>query len=375
MRTLKIQPEIFTHSSKQPIRIAEIGSELTGLWTQFNEDISEGKTVMRACMSNLIIYCDNSEELEKIGLDIAQVVDIHPARVLLLMGGGETGKDKLKATATIYYQAVSGGWQVCAERIDVTSNKDSIEYLPSVARSHIIGDLPTTVWWVSRQPPPKIPEVFKELSELANQVIYDNIGWANPFTGISMMTRWVAARQDSLIVYNLAWRRLTILRRLISQVLDPNVAPHALDTVYEIKLQHGPHALPLTWLLVGWLACQLGWTVDASKRISASALYWRFRKNNQEIKVSAQRLPEGEPIIYEMMFNWKHQNKNGCACFKRLDDERIAIVEELSTLPARVFSAQLPQRATMVTSQLARRDRDKFFENALIAANQMTDSF
>ncbi|MCH9697853.1 MAG: glucose-6-phosphate dehydrogenase assembly protein OpcA [Gammaproteobacteria bacterium] len=375
MRTQKLQPEIFTHSSKNPFRIADIGSELTGLWTQFNEDISEGKTVMRACMSNLIIYCDNTEELERIGQDIALVVDIHPARVLLLMGGGNTGKEKLNARTTIYYQAVSGGWQVCAERIDVISNKESLEYLPSVARSHIIGDLPTTVWWVSRQPPPKIPEVFKELSELANQVIYDNIGWANPFTGISMMTRWVAARQDSLIVYNLAWRRLTVLRRLISQVLDPKVAPHALDALYEIKLQHGPHALPLTWLLIGWLACQLGWTVDTGKRVSASELYWRFRRNNQEIKVSAQRLPEGEPIIYEMMFNWKYQNKDGCACFRRLDDERIAIVEEVSTLPARVFSAQLPQRATMVTSQLARRDRDKFFENALIAANRMTDSF
>ncbi len=367
--------EVLTHASKL-IRIADIGSELAGLWKQFNEDISEGKTVIRACMSNLIIYCDSVEELDRISQEIAEIVDIHPGRVLLLMGNGMPVDGKLEALVTMYYQAVSAGWQVCAERIDVITSPDAIEHLPSVARSHLIGDLPTTVWWVSRQPPPKIPAVFLELAELADQVIYDNIGWANPITGISMMTRWVASQQDTLIVYNLAWRRLTILRKLISQVLDPKVAPGALDSMREIKIDHGPHALPLTWLFVGWLAYQLEWKPVTGKRVSASELFWRFRKNNIDIKVIANRLPEGDPLIYKLMFNWWNQpGAEGSACFQRLDDERIAIIEELSTVPGRVFSAQLPKRSSLVTSQLARRDRDKFFENALTVANQMTDIF
>ena len=366
--------EVLTHPSKL-IRIADIESELVGLWKQFNEDISEGKTVMRACMSNLIIYFDSAEQLERISDEIAEIVDIHPARVLLLMGNGLPSDGKLEALVTMYYQAVSAGWQICAERIDVIACADAIEYLPSVARSHLIGDLPTTVWWVSRLPPPKVPEVFLELAELANQVIYDNIGWANPFTGISVMTRWVAAQQDALIVYNLAWRRLTILRKLISQVLDPQVAPDALHSLREITIEHGPHALPLTWLLVGWLAFQLEWKPDSGKRVSASSLYWKFRKNNIAIKVNAKRLPEGEPLIYKMLFQWGNSGKQGSACFQRLDHEHIAIVEELSTVPARVFAVQLPHRSSLVTSQLARRDRDRYFENALTAANAMTDVF
>ncbi len=366
--------DILTHPSRL-IRIADIDSELAGLWKQFNEDISEGKTVMRACMSNLIIYCDSIEELQQISHEIPEIVDIHPARVLLLMGNGQPSDGKIEALVTMYYQPVSAGWQVCAERIDVIASPDSIEYLPSVARSHLIGDLPTTVWWVSRQPPPNVPAVFLELAELANQVIYDNIGWENPLSGITVMTRWVAARQDSLIVYNLAWRRLTVFRKLISQVLDPKVAPDALNSLKEITIEHGPHALPLTWLLVGWLAYQLEWKPVTGKRVSSSELFWRFRKNNTDIKVIARRLPEGEPLIYELMFDWSRSGKQGRACFKRLDDERIGIVEERSTVPARVFTAQPPHRSSLVTSQLARRDRDKFFENALVAANEMTDVF
>ncbi|MEE9344996.1 MAG: glucose-6-phosphate dehydrogenase assembly protein OpcA [Methylococcales bacterium] len=366
--------EVLTHPSKL-IRIADIETELAGLWTQFNEDISEGKTIMRACMSNLIIYCDSSDELERISPEITDIVDAHPARVLLLMGNGQPSDGKIEALITMYYQAVPAGWQVCAERIDVISSPDSTEYLPSVARAHLIGDLPTTLWWVSRQPPPKGGEVFVELAELANQIIYDNIGWANPVTGIALMTRWVAAQQDTLIVYNLAWRRLTILRKLISQVLDPQVAPEALTSLRKITIEHGPHALALTWLLVGWLATQLEWEPVSGKRVSASELYWRFKKNNIDIKVVAKRLPEGDPLIYQLLFDWSQPETEGRVCFKRLDDDRIGIVEEMSTVPARVFTAQLPHRSTLVISQLARRDRDKIFENALKASNEMTDVF
>ena len=366
--------EVLTHPSKL-IRIVDIETELAGLWTQFNEDISEGKTIMRACMSNLIIYCDSADELERISPEITDIVDAHPARVLLLMGNGQPSDGKIEALITMYYQAVPAGWQVCAERIDVISSPDSTEYLPSVARAHLIGDLPTTLWWVSRQPPPKGGEVFVELAELANQIIYDNIGWANPVAGIALMTRWVAAQQDTLIVYNLAWRRLTVLRKLISQVLDPQVAPEALTSLRKITIEHGPHALALTWLLVGWLATQLEWEPVSGKRVSASELYWRFKKNNIDIKVVAKRLPEGDPLIYQLLFDWSQPETEGRVCFKRLDDERIGIVEELSTVPARVFTAQLPHRSTLVISQLARRDRDKIFENALKASNEMTDVF
>ncbi len=133
--------EVLTHPSKL-IRIADIDSELAGLWTQFNEDISEGKTVMRACMSNLIIYCDSDDELQSISREISDIVDAHPARVLLLMGNGLPSDGKIEALITMYYQAVPAGWQVCAERIDVISTPESTDYLPSVARAHLIATRP-----------------------------------------------------------------------------------------------------------------------------------------------------------------------------------------------------------------------------------------
>lgn len=363
---------VITHTPKK-VSIAGIEAALSLLWPQFEPKISDEQTVMRACMSNLIIYCDSSEEAKIISTEITTIVNVHPARVLLLTGKGSPSHGNLEAFVSIYYTAQPDGWQVCGERIDVVATSDATERLPSVARQQLIGDLPTTLWWASRQPPPEAKELFFQLAKLANQVIYDNIGWTNPAKAVAAMTRWVSAEQDVQIVYGLAWRRFSIWRKLLSQVLDPQVEPNALTSVHLIEINHGPHALPMTWLFVGWLSSQLKWQAIDGKYLSDSELVWRFRHRHRDIKVIARRLPEGEPLIYRFLFDWA--GEKGRTCFEQLENERIGIVEALSTVPSRVFKVQVPSRATLVSAQLAYRNRDKTFENAMKACNAMSDVF
>ncbi len=375
---MKLSKAVSKVKTQKPIAvsIAEIEPELDRLWAQFNQSQSNGEhTVMRACMSNLIIYCDTAKEAEIIDAEITSIVDAHPARVILLMSGGKPSEGQIEARIAIYYTAVSDGWQVCAERIDVISTASMVMRLPSVVRSKLIGDLPTTLWWASKQPPPQAGDLFFQLAEMANQIIYDNIGWLNPAQGVAAMTRWVAAQENTQIVHNLAWRRFAGWRKLISQVLDPQTAPDALNNLHTIEIAHGPHALPMTWLFTGWLVSRLKWQAVDGKRITDSELIWRFRNNRQDIKVQVKRLPEGNPLIYHLLFDWSKPQKAGRICFERLDNERIGIVEALSTVPARVFSAQAPERAVLISAQLAHRNRDKIFENALKSSNAMTAVF
>ena len=374
MITKNTVSKVITQAPKR-VGIAQIESGLDLLWAQFNQAISGGHTVMRACMSNLIIYCDTPQEAEIINQEITAIVNVHPARILLLVGNGQPIEGAIEARIAIYYTAVNDDWQVCAERIDVISTVGNTERLPSVARSQLIGDLPTTLWWASRQPPPSAGEVFFQLASLANQIIYDNIGWLNPAQGVATMTRWVAAQQNSQIVHNLAWRRFACWRKLISQVLDPQAEPGALDAIHALEIDHGPHALPMTWLLVGWLASQLKWQPVDGKRLSDSELVWRFRHNHQDIKVVARRLPKGLPLIYHLLCDWSASEQAGVICFERLDSERIGIVEALSTVPARAFAAHIPERSTLIAAQLAQRNRDKIFENAIKSSNMMAAVF
>lgn len=374
--TLKNGASNVVTQASERVSIAHIEPGLGMLWAQFNQANSGGHTVvMRACMSNLIIYCDTPQEAEIISQEIAAIVNVHPARILLLVGNGKPNEGSIEAHIAIYYTALDDGWQVCAERIDVISTAAVIGRLPSVARSLLVGDLPTTLWWASRQPPPTAGEVFFQLAELANQIIYDNVGWLNPAQGVAAMTRWVAAQQHTQIVYNLAWRRFAGWRKLISQVLDPQAAPGALHALHTIEIAHGPHALPMTWLFTGWLASQLKWQPVDGKRLSDSELVWRFKNNHQDIKIHVRRLPKGNPLIYHLMFDWGKPEHASRICFERLDNERIGIVEALSTVPARAFTAQVPERSTLISAQLAQRNRDKIFENALKSSNAMTAVF
>jgi len=363
---------IIIHASDK-IHISAIETELESLWGQFNQSINKGQTVMRACMSNLIVYCDTPIEAKVIHNELASIVLNHPSRVLLLVGKCEQLEQSMQAYVSIYYTKVSDGLQICGERIDIHSTPQKTTRLPSIARSQLIGDLPTTLWWASEQTPPDAGDAFFELAALADQVIYDNIGWVNPIKGVATMTSWVASQQDKLIVYNLAWRKLAVWRKLISQILDPMVAPQALNTINRIEIDHGPHALVMSWLFVGWLSYQLKWQPVDGKQISGSQMIWQFKKNTSDIKVIANRLPEGTPLIYRLSFDWMHAGQKGHIHFDHLDQERIGISETKTDSSSRVFTSQIPTRTNLIAAQLAHRKRDKIFENALTTCNKMAE--
>src|SRR5207249_1443083 len=65
------------------IPLGEIESELA---RQLGEGRPETHTPMlRARLSNLVIYCNKPEQAEAIGQVVPEIVSVHPARVLLLL--------------------------------------------------------------------------------------------------------------------------------------------------------------------------------------------------------------------------------------------------------------------------------------------------
>lgn len=355
-----------------PVDAGRIQQELDGLWESFHQDLSDGQAVTRACMSNLIIYCDNDAHSSEIEQAIPAIVEVHPARVILLTGEGDTPESGIAVSVSGHYCALNGGWQVCAEQIRVVANAASNRRLPSVTRALLVGDLPTTLWWASRQPPPFAGELFFKLADISDQIIYDSIGWTNPSKGMQAMARWVAAERNEYVVFNLAWRRLKPWRSLLSQVLDPAVHPGALAQVSQITIEHGPHALAMAMLLLGWLASRLGWEPVDGKTLPGKETVWHFSVFGRQIPVTIKRLGEGIPAPHRLHWYWRDGTGEQHVEFAHLGDERLGIVEQRSDVPVRVISAPEQARSALVSAQLAHRTRDKLFEQALVAGNAMT---
>ena len=175
--------QLLSHTPRKT-DIAGIQQQLDGLWDEQYRDLHEGEAVTRACMSNLIVYCDSIEQNRDIEQSIPEIVLDHPSRVILLSGHRETSARDTEVFVSGHYVKLPSGWQVCAEQIRVVADAQSSRRLPSITRTQLIGDLPTTLWWASREAPPVTGKLFFKLASMADQIIYDSIGWTNPTRGM-----------------------------------------------------------------------------------------------------------------------------------------------------------------------------------------------
>jgi glucose-6-phosphate dehydrogenase assembly protein OpcA len=147
--------------------------------------------VRRACMSNLVIYCDRKDLAERITTQMPAIVAVHPARVLLLVGdAGEEASD-VTATVSVRTRKVGAGRTLCSEQITLHGCGPAIHRLPYVVRGLLIGDLPANLWWAAPQPPPLAGPLLYDLAEHAQQVVYDSLGWLEPAVGVTATAAWI----------------------------------------------------------------------------------------------------------------------------------------------------------------------------------------
>lgn len=353
------------------VKIAEIQSSLDHLWQDFEQNLKRDQAVTRACMSNLIIYCQSSNSQEVLHA-IPGIVHAHPARVIVLIVDAAAPGSDLEVELSGHYLELSHGWQVCGEQILLQGEADDTRRLPSITRSLLVGDLPTTLWWASRQPPPETGQFFYKLATISDQIIYDSIGWVNPTKGMQAMSRWVAAERDEYVIFNLAWRRLKPWRNLLSQELDPTINPNALQQVNQITLQHGPHALGMATLLLGWLASRMGWQVVSGKSELGQQTVWKLKAAQQTISAKVIRLPEGEALPYRLKWQWRYEHQEHALLFAYLSNHRLGLIDPQTEAMQCVIPSPALPISSLVSAQLAHRQREKLFEEALEVGNALT---
>jgi len=354
-------------TSATRVNVADIELALNRLWDALHEEGQAEHGVTRACMSNVIIACLTEEQAHDVSNRIPRLVERHPARVFLLTACAPQG-NSIEAEVSAHCRRTEGSKQLCSEHVDIRFDPAVVERLGSVLRPLLIGDLPTALWWASNQPPPLSDGLFDTLAELADQVIYDSVGWPNPAEGVRAMTRWVMG--ESRPVFNLAWRYLKPWRRILAQVLDPRVAPGALQNIDSIRIEHGPHALPMAWLLIGWLAARLQWKPQKGEVHSGSELGWSFQTPRGALRVHIHRSSEGMAQVRKLNLEWQGAVP-GRAGFLYGDDHWLLLLPEESTLPAASIPAREVPMEMMIAAQLAHRSKDPLFEQSIAVAQIM----
>jgi glucose-6-phosphate dehydrogenase assembly protein OpcA len=344
-----------------------IEKQLELLW-QETRHTSHDLGMTRTSMSNLIIYCDNVQSMQKLDSGIPHLVQRHPARVIMVISSREPG-EAIIAEIAVHYRGCDSGTQLCSEQVNLYFPYRDIKRVASLVRPLLIGDLPTALWWACAEPPALREQVFAVLAEMSEHVIYDSRGWPNPVQGVKAMSRWVIGRKQP--VFNLSWRYLKAWRRIIAQVFNPAVIPDALDSIERIEINHTPHALPMSWLLTGWLAARLNWKVDKGKTLSRSEVSWGFKSPKRYINVLIKRQDNGAAQINNLKIGWTINKEKGYAFIEHSSDQRLRVIADKSTIPEAVFPFIKPSTEVMVAAQMAHREKDPVFEKAIGVAQKM----
>lgn len=361
-----------------PVTLKEVESELVHQVKKLQQD--DHVIVQRARMANLVIATSSKEQADVINRELNDLMVFHPARVILLIGDPSVDSKEVKASISIRPLTVGRQDRTYGEQITVEAGGCMIDRLAFAVRAHTIGDLPTNLWWASSIPPAMAGTIPFDLSEEADQIMYDSIGWHDPARGVAATGRWLKQIEkfgvggNQRLVSDLNWRRLKYWRRLLVQSLAPASAPGVADSAQEIVVEHGPHAVVQAWLLASWLTLRLGWTVEAGRIQANEEMIWRFQSPHGEVRVRLHRLDQGPPNVRRVWIACRLGNVNGA--INIVADQEIRLLMTLEGIDSAPRSLMLPPHtdAEMIGRQLSDRENSPAFRDSMNVAQIMAQS-
>jgi glucose-6-phosphate dehydrogenase assembly protein OpcA len=256
----------------------------------------------------------------------------------------------------------------------------SMDRLPFAVRSLLIGDLPTNLWWASPEPPPLAGPLLYDLAESAQQLVYDSQGWIDPHRGVAATSSWLTRfeRQPGQgrwrVASDLNWRRLKFWRRLLAQALDPSSEPGAAESITDVLVEHGPHAVTQAWELVGWLAARLSWRVQAARVQPGVEMSWQVTTPHGSLHLRIVRLPEGPSEVRRVRIACMLGGKAGALNCLIEEGHRLAAVPEGVPGAARTVNFQEQTLAQLVSRQLSDREPDPVFRESMAVAQVFAQS-
>jgi len=267
------QLETFTAGVETAVDVPAIERQLRELWqlaAESEKDPSR-RQITRACLFNLVVYCETDADRDHAAEVISALTSRHPCRAIVLLAKADRAQSELGASITAHcHLAGAGQKQVCCEQISIHASGESVEHLAAAVLPLLESDLPVVLWWngvfLDR------PERFRRLSAVSDHVLFDTSAWPEPEKRLNSLAR-VVVEAPHVRLADLSWTRLGLWRRLTAECFDEPHCREALAHIRRVEVTHGrgPGARLRALLCASWVASQLGWPPpDAAARIGLS---------------------------------------------------------------------------------------------------------
>jgi hypothetical protein len=338
------------------------------------------RPVQRTRMANLVIYCTSQERAARLNAEIPDVVNVHPARVLLLVADADSPGTELEATALVRPLRLGSHGFSFSEQVTLTAGRSAVHHLPFAVRALLIGDLPTNLWWAAPVPPPFAGPILYELAEHAQQIVYDSSGWPDPARGVAATAGWLEQIERGggpghwRVASDVNWQRLKYWRRMLVQSLEGAEGRGLFESAAEIRVEHGPGAVVQAWMLMSWLTGQLGWKVQTGRVEPGVEMVWRFHGPSGEPLLRIHRRDEGLEDIQRIRIACRIDQRDSALDLFVQDGQRLALRVEGVEEALRTMTTPLQSPAELVGRQLSDRERDPVFRASMSVAQIMARS-
>ena len=250
------------------IDAAKLERELNAMWAEMSAPEGEGGSagVVRACVLNLVVYAEGAEERAEVDELLAEVVERHPCRAIVITAERGAGEPSLEAYVSTRCQLSSrGSKRICGEQITIETAGSAVETASSVVAPLLRPDVPVFLWW--KDLPHYEDRLFARLAEMADRVVIDSASFDRPHEDLRHLAGLLAGGRMRLSDLN--WGRLTSWRALVAGFWDVADYRDSLAQIERVVFEYDPpdrshqEIAPKALLALGWMASRLGWEVSA----------------------------------------------------------------------------------------------------------------
>lgn len=274
--------------------------QLAELWKQTggDRDADNEAVVLRARVANLLVFVRSDAKLDEVQQVMPELTAIHPSRVLLMFGDRDAEDRDIEMSVTSFCQTDkrTGAKRLCCEKVTADARGKFVVELPSVALPLLVPDLSTFLWW--RNSLRAADKVFDTLVQAADRLVIDSAEFDDPPRDLLEINSLFTHGQSSEVgISDLNWARLTLWRGLLADFYDVPAYQESLDRIDFVGVDYvGPELAPETvapqaFLIAGWLASRLGWTLADTQAINEKeTTLFNFRCADRTIKLELNRV-------------------------------------------------------------------------------------
>jgi glucose-6-phosphate dehydrogenase assembly protein OpcA len=335
------------------------------------------------CLSNLVIYTEDTGDEELITETIGEYVVKHPCRVIVAVARPRGSQTALESAVSAHVYSDGSGKSVTCDQFTLDAGGAAVKELASAVQPLLVADLPTYVWWRGMFLTQRL--LVEQFFTFADRFIYDGVGWTNLHFTVLQVADFISKYGDKVAFTNFNWSRLRPWRESIADFFDAGMYEKEVWDLRQVRVDF--MSLPgseegyqfRALLIVAWLAVQLEWE-PVTGRPGLEQAWLEFRdKKGATVHVELAMLPQSGPTsqgLQSVVLSATSGEHSHEFIVEREHRERLMILrhkDETSESVLRTVPHADSSTADLLYRELGRRVRNRVFEKSFKMASRLLD--